>query len=40
MDENTKKKIKFKIKELFSKYLFILIYCFIEKSLSSFKNEV
>ena len=35
-----KGKAKFKIKELRSKYLFILIYCFIEKNLSSIKNEI
>ena len=29
---------KFKIKELRSKYLFTLIYCFIEKNLLNFKK--
>ena len=31
---------KFKIKELRSKYLFTLIYCFIEKNLLNIKNEI
>ena len=30
---------KFKIKELRAKYLFTLIYCFIEKNLLNLKNE-
>jgi len=33
-----KGKAKFKIKELRSKYLFTLIYCFIEKNLLNFKK--
>ena len=33
-----KGKSKFKIKELRSKYLFTLIYCFIEKNLLNFKK--
>ena len=35
-----KGKSKFKINELGSKYLFTLIYCFIEKNLLNKKNEV
>tara|TARA_X000000950_G_scaffold166285_1_gene203139 strand:- start:1134 stop:1847 length:714 start_codon:yes stop_codon:yes gene_type:complete len=34
----TKGKAKFKIKELRSKYLFTLIYCFLEKNLLKVKN--
>ena len=34
----TKGYSKFKIKELGSKYLFTLIYCFIEKNLLNFKK--
>ena len=34
----TKGKSKFKIKELRSKYLFTLIYCFIEKNLLNIKK--
>ena len=34
-----KGKSKFKINELRSKYLFTLIYCFIEKSLLNLKNK-
>ena len=34
----TKGESKFKIKELGSKYLFTLIYCFIEKNLLNFKK--
>ena len=33
-----KGKAKFKIKELRSKYLFTLIYCFIEKNLLNFRK--
>ena len=35
-----KGKVKFDIKELRSRYLFTLFYCFLEKILLSKKNEV
>ena len=38
MDGEKKGESKFKIKELGSKYLFTLIYCFIEKNLIKYKK--